>query len=239
MLLRWCAIVFVCFLIVSCETKKTAAMITGSDAHSFSDAEINQFTNLKLNGLENILGTVHDVVGKAALPWQEGGSVDLYYFPNGIPGTGIATMELIKPDGTGLVPGIDSTYELLAFTKLNITNDTVSTLPFNQMIMRTRTAFTLIANYAQSNVLQPGETTEIPEDGGVTRYFFFDSYKPNGKEFMIGDGKFGLLLIIELHRQELDFAINHGSSALLERLKAAGHYPYSDLDRKPVAQFDE
>jgi hypothetical protein len=33
----------------------------------------------------------------------------------------------------------------------------------------------------------------------------------------------------------MEYARRNGSEELLEKLKVAGHYPYSDLDREPVA----
>jgi len=41
--------------------------------------------------------------------------------------------------------------------------------------------------------------------------------------------------IIEVFRSEMDFARENGGASLLQRLDDAGHYPYSDLDREPVA----
>lgn len=222
---------------VSCG-KKDVPESDATASHQFSDEEIGSYNSKKLTGLENVLGPAHDVVGHAPIPWSEGGLVDMYYFTNGIPGTGMATMQLIKPDGSGSVPNDDGTYELLAFTKLNFNSDTSVTNSFNQIERRMNKFFTSIANYAMANKIQPGETTEIPEDGSVTRYLVFDAYKPGGKEFMIGGKKHGLLLIIEIHREELEFATQYGSSELLKRLKDAGHYPYSDLERKPVAEFE-
>ncbi len=46
---------------------------------------------------------------------------------------------------------------------------------------------------------------------------------------------FGLLAIIEVFRSEMDFARQCGGAVLIERLKAEGCYPYSDLDREPIA----
>ena len=45
----------------------------------------------------------------------------------------------------------------------------------------------------------------------------------------------GLLAIIEIFRSEMEFAREHGGEELLSQLKEHGHYPYSDLDRDPVA----
>lgn len=46
---------------------------------------------------------------------------------------------------------------------------------------------------------------------------------------------FGLLAIIEIHRSEMNYAREHGGEKLLNKLKQAGYYPYSDLDRPAVA----
>ena len=40
---------------------------------------------------------------------------------------------------------------------------------------------------------------------------------------------------MEVFRSEMAFAHKRGGSKLIEKLKAAGHYPYSDLDREAVA----
>jgi hypothetical protein len=47
--------------------------------------------------------------------------------------------------------------------------------------------------------------------------------------------EFGLLAVVEVFRSEMEYARNKGGAQLLKRLKDKGHYPYSDLDRKPVA----
>ena len=49
------------------------------------------------------------------------------------------------------------------------------------------------------------------------------------------DGKrFGVLLAIEVFRDEMNWAREQGTEKLVERLKAAVAYPFSDLDRNPV-----
>jgi len=44
--------------------------------------------------MASILGEEHDMVMHAIIPYEVGGGLDLYYFPNGIQGTAIATKEL-------------------------------------------------------------------------------------------------------------------------------------------------
>lgn len=46
---------------------------------------------------------------------------------------------------------------------------------------------------------------------------------------------FGLLAIIEIHGSEMRYARKKGGAQLIKKLKSAGHYPDSDLDRAPVA----
>jgi len=115
------------FLFLKCSSKQEQEKIT----HEFSDEEYDQHYDLKSQGLERVLGTSSELVGHAIIPFEVGGAVDMYYYPNGIVGTGFATMELIQPDGTGPVPNRNGTYELVAFTKLPYTTDTTSSNPFN------------------------------------------------------------------------------------------------------------
>jgi hypothetical protein len=77
---------------------------------------------------------------------------------------------------------------------------------------------------------------EIPEDDGPNKCIVFDDYKPDNKEFSIGNQKLGLLLVIEVFRDEMEYAMENGSQKLLKRLKEKGYYPYSDLDRPSVIE---
>ena len=82
----------------------------------------------------------------------------------------------------------------------------------------------------------PGETAEVPvnDDEPCCSVAFDEFFKP-GVPFQIGRRRHGLLLVIEVHAGELVFAREHGTPALLARLKEAGHYPRCDLDRDSVA----
>jgi hypothetical protein len=50
----------------------------------------------------------------------------------------------------------------------------------------------------------------------------------------VGRDSFGVLRIIGISRSELEFAQEHGTPALLKRLKASGVYPHTLVQRKPV-----
>jgi hypothetical protein len=201
----------------------------------FTQEEYDKDYELKSAGLEKVLGKSHNLVGHAIIPFDVGGAVDMYYYPNGIKGTGFATMELIKPDGTGPIPNRTGTYELVAFTKLEYVQDTVQTNPFNLIERHICGIFTGIGNYSFQAKLEPLETCELPlHEGEPNLCLIFDDYKPDGKEFKIGDKKHGLLLIVEVFRDEMEYAMANGTGKLIDKLKEKGYYPYSDLNRESV-----
>lgn len=203
----------------------------------FAEEEYNQHYESKQTSLEQILGPMHDLVGHAIIPFQVGGAVDMYYFPNGIKGTGFATMELIEPDGTGPKPNRIGTYELVAFTKIPIppTEEEKEDHPFNKIERRMCGILTTTGLYSYEAVLNPGETCEVPGgEGEPNQCLMFDEYAPDGKSFEINGTKHCLLLCLEVFRSEMEYAMENGSTAVLKKLKEAGHYPYSDLDREPV-----
>ena len=203
----------------------------------FTEEEYEKDYELKMAGLESILGKSYDLVGHAIIPFDIGGAVDMYYFPNGIPGTGFATMELLQPDGSGPIPNKLGTYELVAFTKLDYVQDTVKTNPFNLIERRFCGIFTGIGNYSFEAKLEPMETCELPRgEDEPNLCLIFDEYKSDNKQFKIGNRIHGLLLIMEVHRNEMEFAMKNGTGKLIEKLKEKGHYPYSDLDRESVVQ---
>lgn len=203
----------------------------------FTDEEYEKDDELKMDGLEAVLGKSHKLVGHAIIPFSIGGAVDMYYFPKAISGTGFATMELIDPAGNGPTPNKTGTYELVAFTRLKYSEDTTETNPFNKIERRICGIFTGIGNYSYEAKLEPYETCELPQDEGEPNIcLVLDEYKPNGKEFKIENRKHGLLLIIEVFRNEMEFAMSNGTGKLIQKLKEKGYYPYSDLDRKSVIE---
>lgn len=227
-MIRLVFILVVVTMLYNCSTREEKSMKT-----ELADEDYEKHYELKAHALEEILGKAHDMVGHAIIPFDAGGTVDMYYYPNAINGTGLATMELIQPDGSGPMPNRNGTYELLAFTKHKINADTTATTPFNIIERRICGIFTAIGLYSVESKLEPGETMEIPDDDS-TVCIVFDEYKPEGKEFTIGNDRNGLLLVLEIHRDEMEFAMENGSDELLKKLKEKGYYPYSDIDRPSV-----
>jgi hypothetical protein len=186
-------------------------------------------------GLEAVLGKMYNIVGHAIIPFAVGGAVDMYYFLDHIPGTGFATMELLDPNGNGPKPNRLGTYELVAFTKQQYNSSEETKTAFNIIERRICGILTTIGNFSFQATLNPNETCEIPDDKGDNNYLIFDNYRPHGKEFEVGERKHHLLLCMELLKSEMEFARANGGEKLLNRLKDEGFYPYSDLDRTPVA----
>lgn len=200
----------------------------------FSEAQWEKDYEEKKEGLELLLGPMHDLVGHAIIPFEIGGAVDMYYFTNHIPGTGFATMELLDPDGNGPVPNRLGTYELLAFTKEPFHEGDDQDTAFNKIERRFCGIFTTVGNYSFEATLNPLETCEVPDDEEENRCLVFDNYQPGDQKFIIGNRQHHLLLCMEVFRTEMEFARKNGTGELLKRFKDAGIYPYSDLSRQPV-----
>jgi hypothetical protein len=202
----------------------------------FTEREHELDYELKSQGLENVLGKMHNLVGHAIIPFAVGGAVVMYYFPNHIKGTGFATMELLEPDGAGPLPNRLGTYELIAFTKHDYDSSEDAQAPFNLVERRVCSTFTSIGCFSRQAVLNPSDTCEVPNGvGEENTCLILDLYEPDNKEFKIGARKHHLLLCLEIFRSEMEFARANGSEKLFLKLKESGHYPYSDLDRQRVA----
>ncbi|MEK7866711.1 MAG: suppressor of fused domain protein [Planctomycetota bacterium] len=186
--------------------------------------------------LASKLGTEHDTVMHAIVPFEVGGPLDLYYYPQAVPGTAIATKELCEMPRRGPKSRAFDCYELVMFTRAALSLEDAhneSTL-FGRAHSTMSRILYAIARYAQQAMLNPGETCEFPSDmeGIGGKCLVFDSYASMRDD---DAGRFGLLLLLEVHRSEMEFARREGSQELIERLQAKGLYPYSDLHRPPVA----
>ncbi len=200
----------------------------------FTAEQYEHYDGLKKQGLEAVLGNMYDRVLHAIIPFQVGGALDIYCFPTGISGTGLATMELIEPDGSGPVPSTHGTFEMIAFTSHRV-GDEAQKAKFDEVQLRLRRILTVLARYSLETRLNPLETVEIPGgDGQPNNCLILDEYTKPGVEFTIGGKKHCLLLVIEVFRSEMDYAMQNGPLAVLCKLKEKGLYPYSDLDREPI-----
>lgn len=192
------------------------------------------FYDAKMSALAQVLGPRHEMVGHAIVPVHAGGTVHMHYFPQSI-GTAFATEDFIAPDGRGPKPSRIGTYELVALTRLPYLASKVPNPkgePFDQIERRMCAIFSVLWHYSKDHALNPRETCEVPFDDEVAAVIL-DEYKGK-EEFWIEGRKYGLLLCIEILPSELAFVRKQGGAALIEKLKTAGVYPNSDLDRAPV-----
>jgi hypothetical protein len=155
----------------------------------YSNEEYDEDYRLKQQGLERVLGKMHNMVGHSVVPFYMGGSVDLYYFLNHIQGTGFATMELLDLEGNGPLPSDFGTYELLAFTKEPY-NETANTqLPFNIIQKRIKQHLTAVGAYSYETVFKPGDTYESQfGDDDETRYLILIFINSTIKSLLLEKG---------------------------------------------------
>lgn len=196
----------------------------------------NRWHDHKSALMEGILGKEHHMVMHAIIPYAIGGGLDLYYYPNGIEGTAIATKELSELPDQGSANRVFSCYELAMFTQHPVDLDQARNLhsPFGRAHDKINRILNRIAPYSAQASLNGGETCEFPAEmehvGG--KCLIFDHYGHHSDDLVTS---FGILAIMEIFRSEMDFAREQGGGELIARLKEAGHYPYSDLEREPVA----
>jgi hypothetical protein len=185
--------------------------------------------------MEQALGKEHGIVMHAIIPYPVGGGLDLYYYPNGLPGTAIATKELSEMPNEGSTNDVYRSYELVMFTKHRLDLDAAmdEATEFGKAHAAINAILNCVAPYSAEARLNPKETCEFPEDmeqiGG--KCLIFDGYACHSDD--VADN-FGLLAAIEIFRSEMEYAREHGGAELIERLKSQGVYPYSDMDREPV-----
>lgn len=187
--------------------------------------------------MEKSLGKEHDMVMHALIPFAIGGGLDLYYYPSAVPaGTAVATKELAELPNEGSSNAVYRSYELVMFTRHPLAMDDAKddSTPFGRAHSNINAILNFIARYSASATLNPDDTCEFPADmedvGG--KCLIFDGYAQHSDEVA---QDFGLLAVIEIFRSEMDLARKEGGAELIRRLKEAGHYPHSDLDREPVA----
>lgn len=186
----------------------------------------------KSKKMECVLGKEHDMVMHAIIPYEIGGGLDLYYYPNDILGTGIATKELSHSCRDGSSNDRYEKYELVMFTKHEISLDDSSNqdVAFGKAHQNINSILNPVARYSEQANLKNNDTLEFPHDfdGVGGKCLIFSDYSPDFSE------DFGLMAVIEVYRSEMEFARDNGCEKLIKKLKKSGHYPYSDLERQAV-----
>lgn len=213
------------------------------------------FIDEKQKAIESALGPMEKYVVHSVIPFAMGGAVDLYPFRRHIPGMLYVTQELFNANKkerpkksrqgwyelaaayrdesapTGKVPASLEEMEQAFETQ---DGPTGAAKPSESALLA-RSLLTPMARYAEIAVLNPGETAEIPgeEEGSPNDCILLDRLEC--APMSAGGTPFFLMLVIQIHRGELALARAQGSGVLIQRLKEMGYYPYSDMDRPPVA----
>jgi hypothetical protein len=198
-----------------------------------TEADFQRWYERKSELMCRALGAEADVVLHAIVSYEVGGALHTYFYPHGIDGTGIATKQLARLDG-GPSNNRFKAFEFVMFTRDRIDPKMGGVVLGNQndTLSKIRGILNALAPYAEDATLDPGNTLEFPADfddqiGGLC--LVCDAYQE--EKF---DEEFGLMLVILVHRDEMEFAREHGTHVLLKKFRDAGIYPYSDLDRSSV-----
>lgn len=196
---------------------------------------------IKSKYMESVLGNEHNMVMHAIIPYDIGGSLDLYYYPNFMNGTAIASKELTNYKFSSPSNDWLDAYELVMVTNKKIDLDSVKDESidvdsFSYDHKYINSILNMIGRYSAQAKLNPYETIEFPSDidgvGGKCLILDILSEPIISKETK--NRKFGLILIMEIHRDEMQFAMQQKGKELIEILKEKGVYPYSGINRKSV-----
>lgn len=196
-----------------------------------SDAEHDAWYDEKSKRMAAALGPDHDRVLHAIIGYPLGGPLHTYFYLRGLPGTALASKQLARLGEKCPSNREYDKFEFVVFTRevLSLGGDD-GAVRADEKRDFLRGALTQLAYYAENATLNPLETLEFPADFDppvAGRCFILEVYKPE-----LFDRDFGLMLIMEVHRDEMEFARAHGTATLLEKLKAANAYPYSDPEMR-------
>jgi len=191
--------------------------------------------------MENILGKEHDMVMHAIIPYDVGGSLDLYYYPNFMNGTAVASKELTNYKFNNPKNDWLDAYELVMVTRHKI--DLVSVKDENPMInsfsydhKNINSILNMIGRYSSQARLNPYETIEFPSDiesvGG--KCLILDILSEPLINSETKNRKFGLMLVMEIHRDEMEYAMQQKGKELIQILKDKNVYPFSGINRKSI-----
>lgn len=208
----------------------------------------------KRGAIAEHIGPAHDSVIAAVIGWDMGGPVDLWVYPEHVPGSVLVTMQLAVPGCTDQRRGSMGYYELAMATRHSpaamfkggaddsdpdfdedgeLASERELT-PYGEASSEIRMFLTNLAHYTSMAVLDPGQTAEFPTEEMGSVFFVFDALVDRDAGLRVLGKPYGVLLAIRVYESELAYAQEHGTDGLIELLRDRGVYPYSDLDREPV-----
>ena len=187
--------------------------------------------------IESVLGKEHDMVNHSIIPFSAGGAFDLYYYPNYCDGTAMATKELVNHKFNSPGNDVYDAYELVIVTRNKLQSLMGESEPEydDGPIVE---ILNMIGQYSSMAKLNPYETIEFPGDFGVEsvrgKCLIIDAISEPLCNEETNNKKFGLMLIMEIHRDEMEFAMQQRGRELIEILKQKGIYPFSGINRPSV-----
>jgi len=171
--------------------------------------------------IEEILGKHSDTVLHSPVPFDLGfdigGGADVYIYKNHIDGVVYLTADLI---GKKQVKNSIGNYELMICH--SEAQDWGASL------------ISKLSYYTLESSLNSGETMNLGGnfvlDNSEIKALIFSKYA----DFKVKGKKYGILLVVGITADELDWARENGGENLIEKLKNAGVYPKTDFKRKSI-----
>jgi suppressor of fused protein SUFU len=200
-------------------------MSADQDDEEEGDDEWSELWDARLAAIEKVLGPSDDSVIHGMIPFQfgqeMGGQADIVMFSKHVDGTVYVTADLIgnEEQQTNSM----GNYELMICRRKEGEEDD----EWGSWIIGS------LAHYTIGEPIEPGETMGLGEgvpEGATVEAFLFVDY---GRFEVLGKPA-GLLLCLALTGAEGEYAMEHGPDAIIEKLKAAKIYPFSDTHRKSV-----
>jgi suppressor of fused protein SUFU len=170
------------------------------------------------SALEKLFGAASDHVLHAVVPFYLDGQADVMMFKEHIIGATLyVTADLTGADSGQVSNGVWDQYELAICVRRD------DHWPPNTI--------SRLATYCLDTPLKPGETMDIasavPQPSTIRAFVFCDY-----GTFRLHRRRCGVLLCLGITEAELQECFDQGSTAVLERLRGEGIYPFTDLQRE-------
>jgi hypothetical protein len=179
------------------------------------DDEWQRLWDLRRAAIEEVLGPSDETVIHSPIPFDIGGNADVLTFSTPTNGITYVTASLIGDESS--LPNEQGQYELMI--RVPLRSDWAANL------------ISQLARYTTEAVLSAGNTMDIrpalprPTELSTLLFVTYSTISVEGQQA-------SLLLCLGITDDELDFAHEHGSSDLVEKLKVAGVYPITDVARQ-------
>jgi hypothetical protein len=175
----------------------------------------------RIEGLSPIFGEPDDYVMHSPVPLYLGGNADVLRFRNHCGGVAYVTADL-----TGIEQPDEGQAEQFELVICHRSEDDWGPNIISQL-----------AKYTLETRLNPFETMDIgsaiKKRSKITAFLFVDYGK-----FNLLESQCGLLLCLGITAQELKLCREEKSRLVLEKIKNAGVYPFTDLKRDTVPGID-